>query len=146
MSKTKELNIDSNLWKRPNEIVELTNLELEKIKIVDNENNIEYNNRGFWLRINNLKGHFKKNNKIGYLKLLFSKQQEKMYNKIWKSIGNNLQTNNIVHKYSKEFAVYDNSLPNDQEFIINKIIIVIKSVFKHKSIILSTNFIDLLFI
>ena len=126
MSKTKELNIDGNLWKKPNEIVELTNLELEKIKIVDIENNIEYNNGGFWLSINNLKGHFKKNNKIGYLKLLFSELQEKMYNKIWESIGNNLQSNDIVHTYGKEFAVYDNSLPNDQEFTINKIIIVIK--------------------
>ena len=34
---SKELTIDSNLWKKPNKIVKLSNLEFDKIKIVDAE-------------------------------------------------------------------------------------------------------------
>ena len=128
---SKELTIDSNLWKKPNKIVKLSNLEFDKIKIVDAENNIEYDNGGFWLSISNLKGYFTWNGRTGDLKLRLNDQQERTYNKIWESITESFQIKNIVRKYGKEFIVYDNDLPVDQEFIINKIIIVIKSLYKH---------------
>ena len=126
---SKELTIDSNLWKKPNKIVKLSNLEFDKIKIVDAENNIEYG--GFWLSISNLKGYFTWNGRTGDLKLTLSDQQERTYNKIWESITESFQIKNIVRKYGKEFIVYDNDLPVDQEFIINKIIIVIKSLYEY---------------
>ena len=128
---SKELTIDSNLWKKPNKIVKLSNLEFDKIKIVDAENNIEYDNRGFWLSISNLKGYFTWNGRTGDLKLRLNDQQERTYNKIWESITESFQIKNIVRKYGKEFIVYNNDLPVDQEFIINKIIIVIKSLYEH---------------
>ena len=128
---SKESTIDSNLWKKPNKIVKLSNLEFDKIKVVDAENNIEYDNGGFWLSISNLKGYFTWNGRTGNLKLRLSDQQERTYNKIWESITESFQIKNIVRKYGKEFIVYDNDLPVDQEFIINKIIIVIKSLYEH---------------
>ena len=128
---SKELTIDSNLWKKPTRIAQLYNLEFDKLKIVDAENNIEYDNGGFWLTISNLKGFFTWSGRTGNLKLILNDQQERLYNKIWESITDSFQIKNIVRKYGKEFIVYDNGLPADQDFVIDKIIIVIKSLYGH---------------
>ena len=143
MTKTKELTISSTLWKEAKEVAELEKLTHDKIKIVDIEYDtkndfkdyvVEYNGSGFHLAIYNLKGHFKIRNKHGNLKLLLDKQQEELYNKIWDNITSNVECKNSPVKYTKEFIVYDNTLPIDQDFTINKIIIVIKSVLEHKGI------------
>ena len=124
---SKEVTIDSTLWKKPTKIVQLSHLEFDKLKIVGAENDVEYDNGGFFLSISNLGGYFTWNGRTGNLKLGLGAQQEKTYNKIWDSFP----IPNIVRKYGKEFIVYGNDLPVDQEFVINKIIIVIKSLYKH---------------
>ena len=143
MSKTKELSIDSTLWKDPVEIIELKNLVLDKINIVNIENDvkygfkdyvIEYNKGGFWLSISELNGYFKIIDGVGYLELLLSDQQEAMYDKVWKTITNDAGRKNILVKDVNKFIVYDNDLPIDRKFVINKITIVIKSVVERKGV------------
>ena len=146
MTKTKELTINSTLWKEAKEVAELENLTYDEIKIVDIEHDtknnfkdyvVEYNGGGFHLAIYNLKRHFRIRNIHGQgnLKLLFDKQQKELYNKIWLNIANNIERKDSPVKYTKEFTVYDNSLPLDKDFKINKIIIVIKSVLEHNGIL-----------
>ena len=141
MSKTKELRIDSTLWKDAKEVIEFKNLVLDKINIVNIEYDvkygfkdyvIEYNGGGFWLTISELKGYFKIIDGVGYLELLLSDQQEAMYDEVWKIIANDAGRKNILVKDVSKFIVYDNDLPVDREFVINKITIVIKSVAEWK--------------
>ena len=143
MSKTKELSVASTLWKDPVEIIELKKLVLDKINIVNIEYDvkygfkdyvIEYNKGGFWLSISELKGYFKIIDGVGYLELLLSNQQEAMYDKVWKTITNDAGRKNIFVKDVNKFIVYDNDLPIDREFVINKITIVIKSIVEWKGV------------
>ena len=143
MSKTKELSIDSSLWKDAKEVIELKNLVLDKINIVNIEYDvkygfkdyvIEYNGGGFWLTISELKGYFKIIDGVGYLELLLSDQQEAMYDKVWKTIANDAGRKNILVKDVNKFIVYDDDMPIDQEFVINKITIAIKSVVEWKGV------------
>ena len=143
MTKTKEISIDSTLWTDPVEIIGLKNLVLDKINIVNIEHDvkygfkdysIEYNKGGFWLTVSELKGYLKINDGVGYLELLLSDQQEAMYNEVWKTVTNDAGRKNILVKDAKKFIVYDDDLPIDREFVINKITIVIKSVVEWKGV------------
>ena len=143
MNKTRELSIDSSLWKDTVEVVELKNLVLDKINIVNTEFDvkygfkdyvIEYNGGGFWLNISKLKGYFKIIDGVGYLALLLSDQQEAMYDEVWKTIANDAGRSNAFVKDTKKFIVYNDDLPIDREFVINKINIVIKSTVEWKGV------------
>ena len=143
MNKTRELSIDSSLWKDTVEVVELKNLVLDKINIVNIEFDvkygfkdyvIEYNGGGFWLNISKLKGYFKIIDGVGYLELLLSDQQEAMYDEVWKTIANDAGRSNAFVKDTKKFIVYNDDLPIDREFVINKINIVIKSIVEWKGV------------
>ena len=79
-----------------------------------------------------MKGYFKIIDGVGYLELLLSDQQEAMYDEVWKTIANDAGRKNISVKDVSKFIVYDNDLPVDREFVINKITIVIKSVAEWK--------------
>ena len=142
MSKTKEISMDSTLWVDAKEVIELKNLVLDKINILNIEYDvkygfkdyvIEYNGGGFWLTISKLKGYFKIIDGVGYLELLLSDQQEVMYHEVWKTIANDAGRKNALVKDASKFIVYDDDLPKDSEFVINKITIVIKSVIEWKS-------------
>ena len=143
MSKTKELSIDNSLWIDAVEVVDLKNLVLGKINIVNIEYDvkygfkdyvIEYNKGDFWLTISELKGYYKIINGVGYLELLLSDQQEAMYDEVWKTIANDAGRSNLIVKDTKKFIVYEDELPINREFVINKITIVIKSVVEWKNV------------
>ena len=137
MSKTKELSIDSTLWVDALEIVDLKDVVLSKLNVKSEEYDdkydltdyvIEYNGGGFWLAISNLKGYFSFNNGTGYLELLFeSNEQETMYDKVWKKIVHTIGRSGLV-KDNKKVRLHSNDLPVNREFLINKLIIVVKSV------------------
>ena len=137
MSKTKELSIDSTLWVDALKIVDLKDVVLSKLNVKSGEYNdkydlrdyvIEYNGGGFWLVISDLKGYFSFNNGTGYLELLFeSNEQETMYDKVWKRIVHAIGRSGLV-KDNKKVRLHSNDLPVNCEFLINKLIIVVKSV------------------
>ena len=66
MNKVKELRIDSTLWATPAKLVNLLDFKPEKlsIKTENNDNNdikvhqVKYENGGFYLTIDNIKGYF----------------------------------------------------------------------------------------
>ena len=137
MSKTKELSIDSTLWVDALKIVDLKDVVLSKLNVKSGEYDDkydltdyvnEYNGGGFWLAISDLKGCFSFNNGTGYLELLFeSNEQETMYDKVWKRIVHAIGRSGLV-KYNKKVRLHSNDLPVNREFLINKLIIVVKSV------------------
>ena len=137
MSKTKELSIDSMLWVDALKIVDLKDVVLSKLNVNSGEYDdrydltdyvIEYNGGGFWLAISDLKGYFSFNNDTGYLELLFeSNEQETMYDKVWKRIVHAIGRSGSV-KDNKKVRLHSNDLPINREFLINKLIIVVKSV------------------
>ena len=137
MSKTKELSIDSTLWVNALKIVDLKDVVLSKLNIKSGEYDdkydltdyiIEYNGGGFWLAISDLKGYFNFNNGTGYLELLFeSNEQETMYDKEWKKIVHAVGRSGLV-KDNKKVRLHSNDLRVNREFLINKLIIIVKSV------------------
>ena len=79
MGGVKELKIDNNLWAAPARLVSLIDFKPEKLSIETKTNvinnmkvhNIKYENGGFYLTINNLRGYFNFNNNRGILTMLF---------------------------------------------------------------------------
>ena len=89
MNKVKELRIDSTLWATPATLVNLLEFKPEKVSIDTESNanndmkvhNVRYENDGFYLTIDNLKGYFNFHNNLGTLTMLFDdiNQQNKYY-------------------------------------------------------------------
>ena len=52
MSKTKELRIDSTLWKDAKEVIEFKNLVLDKINIVNIEYDVKYGCKDYVIEYN----------------------------------------------------------------------------------------------
>ena len=79
MNKVKELRIDSTLWATPARIVNLLDFKPEKLSIETESNanndmkvhNVRYENGGFYLTIDNLRGYFNFSNDLGTLTMLF---------------------------------------------------------------------------
>ena len=89
MNKVKELRIDSTLWATPARLVNLLDFKPEKLSIETESNanndmkfdNIRYENGGFYLTIDNLRGYFNYSNNLGTLTMLFDdiNQQNKLF-------------------------------------------------------------------
>ena len=89
MDKVKELKIDSTLWATPSKIVNSLDFKPEKLSIETKSNtnndikvhNVRYENGGFYLTIDNLRGYFNFSNNLGTLSMLFANndQRDKYY-------------------------------------------------------------------
>ena len=89
MGGVKEIKINSTLWTTPARLVNLIDFKPEKISIETKTNainnmevhNIKYENGGFYLTINNLRGYFNFNNNHSILTMLFDdiNKQNKYY-------------------------------------------------------------------
>ena len=95
MDKVRELKINSTLWATPSKIVNLLDFKPEKLSIetIFNANNnikvhhVRYENSGFYLTIDNLRGYFNFSNNLGTLNMLFSdNDQQNKYHEVWKEI------------------------------------------------------------
>ena len=103
MDKVKELTIDSTLWATPSKIVNLLDFKPEKLSIETKINtnndikvhNVRYENSGFYLTIDNLRGYFNFSNNLGTLSMLFANNDQRdKYYRVWKEI---LKIINRVH-------------------------------------------------
>ena len=155
MNKIKELKIDSTLWATPTKLVNLIDFEPKKISI-DTENNanknmkvhdIRYEDGGFYLTINNLKGYFNFNNNRGILTMLFddTNKQNKYY-QVWKDIFKIINRGQGELKLQEKIRLYDSDLAIKQVFKIHSITVVIKSLIEKNNKILSKTFIKSLFL
>ena len=84
-SNLKELKIDSTLWATPAKIINLLDFKPEKlsIKTENDESSIKvhqvrYENGGFYLTIDNIKGYFSFGNNMVLLDMIFSNDDQKI--------------------------------------------------------------------
>ena len=140
MSEKRELKIDSTLWATPTKLVNLLDFIPNKLSVQTqsdakssiNVHYVEYDNGGFYLVIDNLKGYFDFSNNAGYLNILFVNNDQQMkYNQVWKEIlklitgvgeKNELKSDTEI----KLFSI--NDLPVGYVFKIHSITIIVRSV------------------
>ena len=100
----RELKIDSTLWATPAKIINLLDFKPEKLSIKTGINTnidtaepssserikvhlVRYENSGFYLTIDNIKGYFNISNNISMLDMIFSNNdQRNKYHQVWKEI------------------------------------------------------------
>ena len=136
MDKVKELKIDSTLWATPSKIVNLLDFKPEKLSIETKSNtnngikvhNVRYENGGFYLTINNLRGYFNFSNNLGTLTMLFANDdQQNEYHQVWKEILKIINGGHGELKLHEIIRLFDNDLPIEHLFKIPSITIVIRS-------------------
>ena len=108
----RELKIDSTLWATPAKIINLLDFKPEKLSIETENNKIEssikvhqvkYENGGFYLTIDNIKGYFKFIDNDVVLDMIFSNDDQKnKYNQVWKEIFKIVNNENGELKFMKK--------------------------------------------
>ena len=107
MSEIKKITIHSTLWAKPIETVELDDVILNKLSVKGKyilkydliDYAIKYDGGDFWLYIDDLEGYFNFNNGIGFLEIMFKDaEQERLYNKIWEQIIDNVNNDGELLK------------------------------------------------
>ena len=136
MNKEKELRIDSTLWATPARLVNLLDFKPEKLSIETESNanndmkvhNVRYENGGFYLTIDNLRGYFNFNNNLGTLTMLFDDiNHQNKYHKVWKDIFKIINRGHGELKLHEKIRLCCNDLPIKQVLKIHSITVVIKS-------------------
>ena len=136
MNKVKELKIDSTLWATPARLVNLLDFKPEKLSIETESNanndmkvhNIRYENGGFYLTIDNLRGYFNFSNNFSTLTMLFDDiNKQNKYHQVWKDIFKIIDGGHGELKLHEKIRLYYNDLPIKQVFKIHSITVVIKS-------------------
>ena len=136
MNELRELEIDSTLWTTPSKIINLLDFKPEKLstKTKNNSNNtikvhhVRYENGGFYLTIDNIRGYFNFSTNLGTLNMIFANDdQQNKYHQVWKEILKIINGGNGELKLHEKIRLFDNDLPVKRVFEIPSIIIVIKS-------------------
>ena len=153
-SNVKELKIDSTLWANPAKIINLLDFKLEKLSIKTKndelstvvEHQVRYENGGFYLTIDNIKGYFSfSNNNMVLLDMIFSNDDQKnKYHQIWKEIfkivrskelGSAVRPKKLGNqelKIHEKFVLSDSDIPTDKIIKIPSVTIVIKTLLEKK--------------
>ena len=127
MNKVKELRIDSTLWATPARLVNLLDFKPEKLSIETESNanndmkvhNIRYENGGFYLTIDNLRGYFNFSSNLGTLTMLFDDiNQQNKYYQVWKDIFKKTNGGHGELKLPEKIRLYYNDLPIKQVFYL----------------------------
>ena len=142
MDKVKELTIDSTLWATPSKIVNLLDFKPEKLSIETKINtnndvkvhNVRYENSGFYLTIDNLRGYFNFSNNLGTLSMLFANDDQRdKYYRVWKEILKIINRGHGELKLHENIRLFDNDLPIEHVFKILTITIVIRSLIENNN-------------
>ena len=115
----KELKIDSTLWADPKRIINLLDFDPKKLGIYTELNSISnipdasskdlievyevrYDDGGFYLVIDDIKGYFNINDNVGsILNLILADDQKNQYHQVWKEIFKKVNDGNgelILHE------------------------------------------------
>ena len=140
MNKVKELRIDSTLWATPAKLVNLLDFKPEElsIKTENNDNNdikvhqVKYENGGFYLTIDNIKGYFSFSGNTVVLDMIFSNDDQKnKYHQVWKEIfkivRSTVNDGNGELKIHEKIGLFDSDILTDKIIKIPSITIIIKS-------------------
>ena len=136
MNKLKELRIDSTLWATPAKLVNLLDFKREKLSIkTENDKSstiithqVRYENGGFYLTIDNIKGYFSFIDNNVVLDMIFSNDDQKnKYHQVWKEIFKIVDNGNGELKLHEKIVLSDSDIPTDKIIKIPSTTIVIKS-------------------
>ena len=117
-------------------IVNLLDFKPEKLSIEtkSNSNNdikvhhVRYENGGFYLTIDNIRGYFNFSNNFGILTMIFANdEQQSKYHQVWKEILQIINGENGELKLHEKIKIIDNDLPIEHVFKVPTITIVIRS-------------------
>ena len=125
MNKVKELKIDNTLWAPPAKIINLLDFKPEKLSIkTENDgpsikvHQVRYENGGFYLTIDNIKGYFKlDDNSSGILDMILTDDQKNKYHQVWKEVFKLVNNENGKLKLHKKIRLFDIELPIEKIFI-----------------------------
>ena len=139
-SNIRELKIDSTLWATPAKIINLLDFKPQKLSIeTENNDNIDikvhqvrYENGGFYLTIDNIKGYFSFSDNNVVLNMIFSNDDQKnKYHQVWKEIfklaHSTVNDENGELKIHEKIRLFDSHMLTDKIIKIPSITIVIKS-------------------
>ena len=151
MNKVRELKIDNTLWATPARIINLLDFNPEKLTVDKALNNIHntpdasskdltdihqvrYENGGFYLTIDNIKGYFKlDDNTRGILDMILTDDQKNKYYQVWKEFFKLVNNENGELKLHEKIRLFDIDLPIEKIFKIPSITIVIKSLIEKEN-------------
>ena len=135
MNKIRELKFDSTLWATPAKLINLLDFKPEKLSIkTENDESstiithqVRYENGGFYLTIDNIKGYFSFNKTV-LLNMIFSNDDQKnKYHQVWKEIFKIVDDGNGELNLHEKIVLSDSDIPTDEMIKIPSITIVIKS-------------------
>ena len=134
MNEVKELKFDSSLWATPVKLVNLLDFKPEKLSIkTENDlpgikvRQIRYENGGFYLTIDNIKGYFSLN-KAALLNIIFPNDDQKnKYHQVWKEIFKIVDNENGELNLHEKIVLSDIDVYTDEIIKISSVTIVIKS-------------------
>ena len=139
----KELKIDSTLWTHPKRIINLHDFDPKKLSIYTELNSINntpdgsskdlievyevrYDNGGFYLVIDDIKGYFNIDDNVGsILNLILKDDQKNKYHQVWKEIFKNVNYGNGELILHEKIRLIDSNFPIEKIFKIHSITIVI---------------------
>ena len=134
MNKVKELKNDNTLWAKPAKLVNLLDFKPEKLSIkTENDlagiktHKVRYENGGFYLTIDNIKGYFSLN-KTALLNIIFSNDdQENKYHQVWKETLKIVDNKNGELNLHEKIVLPDIDIYTDELIKISSVTIVIMS-------------------
>ena len=146
----KELKIDSTLWADPKRIINLLDFNPKKLGIYTELNSISntpdassknlievyevrYDDGGFYLVIDDIKGYFNIDDNVGsILNLILSDDQKNKYYQVWKEIFKNVNDENGESILHEKIRLTDSNFPIEKIFKIHSITIAIKSLIEKR--------------
>ena len=124
MNKVRELKFDSTLWATPAKLIIKTEND-ESSMIITHQ--VRYENDGFYLTIDNIKGYFSLNKTV-LLNMIFSNDDQKnKYHQVWKEIFKIVDNGNGELNLHEKIVLSDSDIPTDEIIKTPSITIVIKS-------------------
>ena len=136
MNKVKELRIDCTLWATSAKLVNLLDFKPEKLSIkTENDKSstiithqVRYENGGFYLTFDNIKGYFSFiNNNVVLDKMFSNDDQKNKYHQVWKEISKIVNNGNGELKIHEKIVSSDSDIPTDKIIKISSVTIVIMS-------------------
>ena len=92
--------------------------------------NVRYENGGFYLTIDNIRGYFNFSNNLGTLTMIFANdEQQDKYHQVWKEIIKIINKENGELKLHEKVRLFHNDLPIEH---VSSMTIVIKSLIEKK--------------
>ena len=134
MNEVKELKNDNTLLAKPAKLVNLLDFKPEKLSIETKNDwpgikvhQVRYENGGFYLTIDNIKGYFSLN-KTALLNMIFSNDDQKnKYHQVWKEIFTTVDNKNGELNLHEKIVLPDIHIYTDELIKISSVTIVITS-------------------